>query len=55
MVEAWTASGTPHQCIEQLRELIGDGAKSITLRITSWQQKEQFKRMVQEVLPYVRD
>ena len=55
MVEAWTASGTPKQCIEQLRELISDGAKSITLRITSWKQKEQFKQMVQEVLPYVRD
>jgi alkanesulfonate monooxygenase SsuD/methylene tetrahydromethanopterin reductase-like flavin-dependent oxidoreductase (luciferase family) len=53
MVEAWTASGTPKQCIEQLRALANDGAKSITLRITSWKQEEQFKKMVQEVLPYV--
>ena len=55
MVKAWTASGTPKQCIEQLRALARDGAKSVTLRITSWQQKEQFQRMVQEVLPYVRE
>jgi len=30
-----------------------DGARTITLRITSWQQEEQFKRLVGEVLPRV--
>jgi alkanesulfonate monooxygenase SsuD/methylene tetrahydromethanopterin reductase-like flavin-dependent oxidoreductase (luciferase family) len=53
MVEAWTAAGTPAQCAEHLRELIGEGAKSITLRITSWDQADQFKRLVNEVLPRV--
>ncbi|MGH3430612.1 MAG: LLM class flavin-dependent oxidoreductase [Mycobacteriales bacterium] len=53
MVEAWTAAGTPEQCIERLRELKRDGAKSITLRITSWQQAEQYRRLVNEVLPHV--
>ncbi|MGH8210950.1 MAG: hypothetical protein ACREU6_15435, partial [Steroidobacteraceae bacterium] len=53
MVEAWTAAGTAQQCIERLRELARDGAKSITLRITSWQQEAQYQRMVNEVLPYV--
>jgi alkanesulfonate monooxygenase SsuD/methylene tetrahydromethanopterin reductase-like flavin-dependent oxidoreductase (luciferase family) len=53
MVEAWTAAGTPEQCAASLRELAGDGAKSITLRITGWDQKGQFERLVNEVLPRV--
>ena len=55
MVAGWTATGTPEQCIEDLRGIIAEGAKTITLRITSWDQKEQYKRMVNEVLPYVNE
>ncbi len=55
MVEAWTAAGTPTQCADHLRELIRDGAKAITLRITSWDQRGQFDRLVNEVLPRVND
>ncbi len=55
MVEAWTAAGTPQQCIEHLRALVRDGARNITIRMTSWQQAEQYKRLVHEVLPYVRE
>jgi alkanesulfonate monooxygenase SsuD/methylene tetrahydromethanopterin reductase-like flavin-dependent oxidoreductase (luciferase family) len=53
MVESWTAAGTPQQCIEHLQALVRDGARSITLRLTSWHQTEQYKRLVHEVLPYV--
>lgn len=53
MVAAWTAAGTPEQCANHLRELAGDGAKAITLRITSWDQNGQFQRLVNEVLPRV--
>ncbi|MGH9751507.1 MAG: LLM class flavin-dependent oxidoreductase [Blastocatellia bacterium] len=53
MTEAWTAAGTPQQCIEHLQELQRDGARGITLRLTSWRQAEQYKRLVSEVLPYV--
>ncbi|MGH7931699.1 MAG: LLM class flavin-dependent oxidoreductase [Candidatus Binataceae bacterium] len=53
MAEAWTAAGPPARCIEDLRALKRDGAKAITLRITSWDQKGQFERLVNEVLPYV--
>ena len=53
MVEAWTAAGTPAQCAASLRELASDGAKSIALRITSWNQHAQFDRLVKEVLPLV--
>jgi alkanesulfonate monooxygenase SsuD/methylene tetrahydromethanopterin reductase-like flavin-dependent oxidoreductase (luciferase family) len=51
MVEAWTAAGTPEQCAANLRELAADGAKAITLRITGWDQKGQYERLVKEVLP----
>ena len=51
MVEAWTAAGTPSECVEHLRELIAEGAKTVTLRLTSWRQTEQFDRLVNEVLP----
>ena len=51
MIEAWTAAGTPEQCAASLRELAGDGAKSVALRITGWDQKGQFERLVNEVIP----
>jgi alkanesulfonate monooxygenase SsuD/methylene tetrahydromethanopterin reductase-like flavin-dependent oxidoreductase (luciferase family) len=54
-VKTWTALGTPEQCIEHLRALRAEGSEHITLRITSWQQREQFERLVSEVLPYVDD
>jgi alkanesulfonate monooxygenase SsuD/methylene tetrahydromethanopterin reductase-like flavin-dependent oxidoreductase (luciferase family) len=52
-VEAWTASGTPEQCAEQLAALYNDGTKNITLRITSWDQKDQLQRVINDVLPLV--
>jgi alkanesulfonate monooxygenase SsuD/methylene tetrahydromethanopterin reductase-like flavin-dependent oxidoreductase (luciferase family) len=51
MVEAWTAAGSPAQCIEDLLQLKRDGAKAVTLRITSWDQNGQYERLVHEVLP----
>jgi alkanesulfonate monooxygenase SsuD/methylene tetrahydromethanopterin reductase-like flavin-dependent oxidoreductase (luciferase family) len=53
MVEAWTAAGSPAQCIQALNELGKSGAKTITLRITSWDQQNQFEKLVNEVLPKV--
>ena len=51
MVEAWTAAGTIQQCVGHLRELLAEGPKSVTLRITSWHQTEQFERLIGELLP----
>ncbi len=53
MIEAWTAAGTPAQCADHLRTLAGDGAKSITLRITAWNQRAQYDLMANEVLQLV--
>jgi alkanesulfonate monooxygenase SsuD/methylene tetrahydromethanopterin reductase-like flavin-dependent oxidoreductase (luciferase family) len=55
IVETFTAAGTPAQCAASLRELTSAGAKSIALRITSWDQRGQFDRLVNEVLPLVSD
>ncbi len=55
MTAAWTAAGTPSECIEHLRELVRDGARGITLRFTSWQQREQYQTVVNDVLPHVRE
>jgi len=51
MVEAWTAAGTPEQCLEHLRGVLAEGPKTVTLRITSWRQTEQFDRLIGDVLP----
>jgi alkanesulfonate monooxygenase SsuD/methylene tetrahydromethanopterin reductase-like flavin-dependent oxidoreductase (luciferase family) len=53
MVQAWTALGSPEECIAHLRALRDAGAKAITLRITSWDQEGQYRRLVEEVLPNV--
>ena len=53
MVEAWTAAGSPTQCAHDLADLRRSGAKMITVRITSWDQQDQFERLVNEVLPHV--
>jgi alkanesulfonate monooxygenase SsuD/methylene tetrahydromethanopterin reductase-like flavin-dependent oxidoreductase (luciferase family) len=54
MVREWTAAGTPDECIEQLRDVIDQGATEITLRCTSFDQAGQFERLVAEVLPAFR-
>ena len=53
MVEAWTAAGTPAQCTEHLNALVRDGAKAITLRLTTWDQRRPFEQLVHDVLPRV--
>jgi len=53
MVEAWTLAGDPARCLDDMRRLIDQGVKSLTLRITGWQQAEQFKRLVGGVLAKV--
>jgi alkanesulfonate monooxygenase SsuD/methylene tetrahydromethanopterin reductase-like flavin-dependent oxidoreductase (luciferase family) len=53
MVEAWTAAGSPTRCAQDLSDLRHSGAKSITLRITSWDQPNQFEKLMNEVLPNV--
>jgi alkanesulfonate monooxygenase SsuD/methylene tetrahydromethanopterin reductase-like flavin-dependent oxidoreductase (luciferase family) len=53
MVEAWTAAGDASRCVDDLRRYADQGVQCITLRITGWQQAEQYKRLVNDVLPKV--
>ena len=46
----WVAMGSPEQCIENIRAFIQAGATTVTLRLTGYDQKAQFKRVTEEVL-----
>ena len=50
-VKPWVAAGTPGQVIDHLRDLIEQGASHITIRLTSFDQDTQFRRLTEEVLP----
>ena len=51
MVESWTAVGPPAQCAADIAALVDAGMTAVALRITSWDQRSQFDRLVSEVLP----
>lgn len=51
MLELWVSAGSPMQCIESLQRYVDAGATTILLRVTGYDQKRQFKRVTEEVLP----
>jgi alkanesulfonate monooxygenase SsuD/methylene tetrahydromethanopterin reductase-like flavin-dependent oxidoreductase (luciferase family) len=50
-VEGWTVAGTPKECAEQLRAYFDAGVGHMALRLTSWDQKGQLRRFLEEVAP----
>jgi alkanesulfonate monooxygenase SsuD/methylene tetrahydromethanopterin reductase-like flavin-dependent oxidoreductase (luciferase family) len=50
-VQAWTISGRPGQCIEELRAYFDAGLGHMALRLASWDQRGQLKRFLEEVAP----
>ena len=46
----WVAMGSPAECIDSIRAYADAGATTITLRLTGYDQKRQFKRVTEEVL-----
>jgi alkanesulfonate monooxygenase SsuD/methylene tetrahydromethanopterin reductase-like flavin-dependent oxidoreductase (luciferase family) len=50
-VEGWTVAGTPKQCVEQLRAYLDAGLGHVALRLTSWDQRGQLRRFLDEVAP----
>jgi alkanesulfonate monooxygenase SsuD/methylene tetrahydromethanopterin reductase-like flavin-dependent oxidoreductase (luciferase family) len=50
-VEQWVAHGAPGECVEHLAGLRELGATEVCLRITSFDQRGQFQRLVEEVVP----
>jgi alkanesulfonate monooxygenase SsuD/methylene tetrahydromethanopterin reductase-like flavin-dependent oxidoreductase (luciferase family) len=47
----WVAMGSPEECIKRIRAYVDAGVSTITLRLTGYDQKQQFKRVTEEVLP----
>ncbi len=50
-VEQWTVAGSPAQCIAELSAYFAAGLGHMALRLTSWDQRGQFKRFLDEVAP----
>jgi len=50
-VEGWTVAGPPEECVEQLRAYFDAGVGHMALRLTSWDQKGQLRRFLDEVAP----
>lgn len=53
-LENWVALGSPQRCIDKLQSYIDAGATTITLRLTSYSQDDQFKRVTEEVISAFR-
>ena len=53
-IENWVALGSPQQCIDRIQGFVDLGATDITLRLPSWDQNGQFKRVVEEVIPHFK-
>jgi alkanesulfonate monooxygenase SsuD/methylene tetrahydromethanopterin reductase-like flavin-dependent oxidoreductase (luciferase family) len=51
MLKLWVAAGSPAQCVESLQRYVEAGATTILLRVVGYDQKGQFKRVTEEILP----
>ena len=51
MLKLWVAAGSPTQCVHSLQRYVDAGATTILLRVTGYDQKRQFERVTEEVLP----
>lgn len=54
-VDCWTAAGSAEACIAHLDRFRQIGIDEVTLRMTSWDQFGQLKRVMDEVLPAFRE
>ena len=55
-LESWLTYGSARDCIEQLRQFKASGCRRITFRIsTMGDPMAQFRRLVEDVLPYVNE
>ena len=51
-VEGWTVAGGPKECVEQLRAYFDAGVGHMALRLTSWDQRGQLRRFLDEIAPH---
>jgi alkanesulfonate monooxygenase SsuD/methylene tetrahydromethanopterin reductase-like flavin-dependent oxidoreductase (luciferase family) len=50
-LDIWVAYGPAEEVIAKIREFAEAGAKEITLRITSFDQRRQYRRLIEEIVP----
>ncbi len=50
-VEGWTVAGSPARCVSELAAYFQAGVGHMSLRITSWDQRRQLRRFLEEVAP----
>ncbi len=50
-VEGWTVAGGPKECVAQLCAYFDAGLGHVALRLTSWDQRGQLRRFLEEVAP----
>jgi hypothetical protein len=50
-LDIWVAYGPADEVIGKIREFADAGAKEITLRITSFDQRRQYRRLIEEIVP----
>ena len=53
-IECWTAAGSAKECIAHLDRFRQLGIDEVTVRVTSWDQLGQLRRVMDEVLPAFR-
>lgn len=51
LVDLWVAYGAPQEVVERIGAFVDAGVQGVTIRLTSWDHKGQFRRLVREVLP----
>src|SRR5437899_3765021 len=49
-LDVWVAYGSPAEVIDKIRAFRDAGAREITFRMTSWDQRGQIERLQREVL-----
>lgn len=50
-IDLWVAYGNVERCAERITEFIRHGVKLVALRLTSWDQKGQLRRIIDELVP----
>lgn len=53
-VEMWVAHGSVQRCADYINQFVDAGVQLFTLRLTSWDQKGQFRRVVDQLMPRIK-
>jgi alkanesulfonate monooxygenase SsuD/methylene tetrahydromethanopterin reductase-like flavin-dependent oxidoreductase (luciferase family) len=54
-IDMWVAYGHPERCAEYIGQFVEAGVRRFTFRLTSWDQKGQLRRVIDELMPRLQD